>query len=121
MEYRSTNFGPPLFCNGKRSFYHLDNRGNKSARIYDTQWLFPRDRFPGRGRAYAGEDPKHPIYPVDGVFRVWKKSDPATTGAYDWKSVEYIVDSTEGKKYFHFFQHMLLGKSDPPCNTRSTY
>lgn len=29
MEYRSTNFGPPLLCSDKKSFYHLDNRRNK--------------------------------------------------------------------------------------------
>lgn len=112
MEYRSTNFGPPLLCNGRSSFYHLDNRANKSGRYYDTQWLFPRDRFPGRGRAYAEHDPNHPIYTYDKVFRVWKKSDPATTGAYDRETIDYIINSEEGKKYFHFFQYMLLGSEE---------
>jgi hypothetical protein len=41
-EMRSNNFGPPLFCSGKASFYHLDSRQNKSGRVLDTQWLFPR-------------------------------------------------------------------------------
>ena len=40
-----------------------------------------------------------------------EKSDPATTGAYDRASVEYIVSSIEGKKYWHFFKHMLLGQA----------
>jgi len=39
MEFRSNNFGPPLFCSNMSSFYHLDNRQNKSARIFDTQWV----------------------------------------------------------------------------------
>ena len=39
MEFRSNNFGPPLFCNGVSSFYHLDNRQNKSGRYFDTQWV----------------------------------------------------------------------------------
>jgi hypothetical protein len=49
-EYRSTNFGPPLFCKGQRSFYHLNSRKNKSGTDFDTQWLFPRDIFPRRGK-----------------------------------------------------------------------
>jgi len=39
MEYRSNNFGPPLFCNNQKTFYHLDNRQNKSGRVHDTMWL----------------------------------------------------------------------------------
>lgn len=112
MEYRSNNFGPPLFCNNRSTFYHLDIRFNKSARIYDTQWLFPRDIFPRRGRAYIDESPVYSTPSFDGVFRVWKKSDPATTGAYDFASVEYIVTSEEGRKYWHFFKHLLLGSEE---------
>jgi hypothetical protein len=48
----------------------------------------------------------------DGGWRVWKKSDPATTGAYDRVSVDYIVNSLEGKKFWHFFKHMLLGSEE---------
>ena len=77
MEFRSNNFGPPLFCNNRSSFVHLDSRQNKSERIYDTQWLFPRDVFRNRGRAYSDEDPKFTTPAFDGM---WKKSDPATTG-----------------------------------------
>lgn len=112
MEYRSTNFGPPLLCNGKKSFYHLDNRRNKSGMAFDTQWLFPRDKIPGRGRAYPDEVSADTTSSFDNVFRVWKKSDPATTGAYDRESVQYIVQSVEGKKYYHFFKHMLLGSEE---------
>ena len=111
MEYRSTNFGPPLLCNGKKSFYHLDNRRNKSREgIIDTQWLFPRDKF--HGRAFSNWDPNMATPAPDGVWRIWKKSDPATTGAYDRESVEYIANSEEGKKYYHFFKHMLLGSEE---------
>lgn len=114
MEYRSGNFGPPLFCSNRSSFYHLDIRFNKTASkgILDTQWLFPRDVFPGRGRAYAEENPAHATLPPDKGWRIWKKSDPATTGAYDKRSVAYIVDSIEGRKYWHFFKHMLLGSEE---------
>ena len=165
--YRSTNFGPPLFCNGKKSFYHLDNRRNKSGDPLDTQWLFPRDKY--HGRAYSKYvnygfyysmplssysisrspdlllsysaislafhnaiiliiimahhstpnstnkhryDPKDASLPPDGGWRIWKKSDPATTGAYDRESVDYIVDSEEGRKYYHYFKHMLLGSEE---------
>ncbi len=45
-------------------------------------------------------------------FDSWKKSDPATTGAYDVESIRYIVDSEEGRKYYHFFKHMLLGSEE---------
>lgn len=112
MEYRSNNFGPPLFCYNKSNFAHLDNRSNKSERIHDTQWLFPRDIFKGRGRAYGEENPLDTTPSFDGRWRVWKKSDPATTGAYDKESVAYIVDSEEGRKYWHFFKHMLLGSEE---------
>jgi hypothetical protein len=112
MEYRSGNFGPPLFCNNKSSFYHLDNRFNKSGTIYNTMWLFPRDVFKGRGRAYAEENRAYATPSFDGVWRVWKKSDPATTGAYDRETIDYIVNSEEGKKYWHFFKHMLLGSEE---------
>jgi hypothetical protein len=112
MEYRSNNFGPPLMCNNRQSFYHLDNRRNKTGTRFDTQWLFPRDKFRGRGRAYAEFDRTLASPSFDGVFREWKKSDPATTGIFDWETVNYIVKSEEGRKYFHFFQHMLLGSEE---------
>jgi hypothetical protein len=115
MEYRSNNFGPPLFCNGRSSFYHLDNRFNKSynnPRMHDTQWLFPRDIYSKKGKAIAEEVPDKATSSFDGIWRVWKKSDPATTGAYDVKSIAYIIMSEEGKKYYHFFKHMLLGSEE---------
>ena len=49
---------------------------------------------------------------MDGKFRVWTKSDPAFTAAFDKETVEYIVDSEEGRKYFHFFKYMLLGAEE---------
>lgn len=58
------------------------------------------------------KDPSKSYLPPDGNFRVWKKSDPATTGAYDLETIKYIVTSEEGKKYFHFFKHMLLGSEE---------
>lgn len=51
--------------------------------VHDTQWLFPRDRVRGRGRAYPDENPPDSSPSFDGVQRVWKKSDPATTGICD--------------------------------------
>ena len=112
MEYRSGNFGPPVFCNNQSSFYHLHNRFNKSGSVHDTQWLFPRDIFKGRGRAIAEESPHYATSSFDKQWRVWKKSDPATSGAYDRESVNYIVHSEEGRKYWHFFKHMLLGSEE---------
>ena len=64
------------------------------------------------GNANAFEDPKYSKLPSDGVFRVWFKSDPATTAVYDRKSMEYIVNSEEGRKYYHFFKNMLLGSEE---------
>ena len=52
------------------------------------------------------------VFLIIGQWRVWKKSDPATTGAYDKLSVDYIVNSEEGRKYWHFFKHMLLGSEE---------
>lgn len=34
------------------------------------------------------------------------------TGAYDRLSVEYITESIEGRKYWHYFKHMLLGSEE---------
>ena len=112
MEYRSTNFGPPLLCNNKKSYYFLDNRRNKTRTegTLDTQWLFPRDKF--HGRAYSNWDPNMATPASDGIWRIWKKSDPATSGAYDLESVDYITESVEGRKYYHFFKHMLLGSEE---------
>lgn len=93
MEFRSNNFGPPLFCNNRSSFVHLDSRQNKSARIYDTQWLFPRDVFRGRGRAYAEENPAFATPSFDQHWRVWKKSDPATTGTGSTRQLSVILIS----------------------------
>lgn len=112
MEYRSTNFGPPLFCNGGKTFHHLDNRRNKSGTMVDTQWLFPRDIQRGRGRAYSDWDPAMASPSFDNGWRIWKKSDPATTAIYDKVSVDYIANSVEGRKYYHFFKHMLLGSEE---------
>jgi hypothetical protein len=72
----------------------------------------PRDVFPHRGRAFAEENRNYASPSFDGEWRVWKKSDPATTGAYDRESVAYIVNSLERKKYWHFFKHMLLGSEE---------
>jgi hypothetical protein len=112
MEYRSNNFGAPLFCNGQKTFYHLDNRQNKTGKRLDTQWLFPRDIFPKRGRAIAEESPNYATPSFDGEWRVWKKSDPATTAVYDRETIDYIINSKEGKKYYHFFKNMLLGSEE---------
>jgi hypothetical protein len=49
---------------------------------------------------------------VDAQHRAWRKSDPGTSAAYDRKSVNYIIDSEEGRKYYHFFKHMLLGSEE---------
>jgi hypothetical protein len=112
MEFRSGNFGPPLLCNNQTSFYHLNNRFNKSGLIYDTQWLFPRDIFKKRGKAVRFENPQWATPSFDNIWRVWRKSDPATTGIYDRDSIRYIVNSVEGKKYWYFFKHMLLGSEE---------
>lgn len=112
MEYRASNFGPPVFCANQQNFYHLDNRRNKSSVRMDTMWLFPRDIYPGKGRAYESDNKAYALPSFDNGWRIWMKSDPATTGIYDRETIEYIVDSDEGKKYYHFFKHMLLGSEE---------
>lgn len=37
-------------------------------KILDTQWLFPKDTFPKRGRAIAEESPKYTTPSFDGVI-----------------------------------------------------
>lgn len=74
------------------------------------QWLFGKDHWKHYPNVF--EDPVKSSLPIDGVFRVWYKSDPATTAVYDRESVEYIVKSDEGMKYYHFFKMTLLGSEE---------
>lgn len=77
------------------------------------KWLFGKSIRKGKiGNVNAYEDSKYSTLPKDGVFRVWYKSDPATTAVFDRRSMEYIVNSVEGKKYYHFFKSMLLGSEE---------
>ena len=78
-----------------------------------VQWLFGRSNRKDRiGLVNAEWDASFSSLPQDGVFRVWCKSDPGTTAVYDYESVNYIVNSIEGRKYYHFFRHMLLGSEE---------
>ena len=70
MEFRSNIFGPPLFCRNASNFAHLDNRQNKSGRIHETQWLFPKNIYPRRGRAIAEEAPHYSTPSFVGRWRV---------------------------------------------------
>jgi hypothetical protein len=114
MPRRSGNFGPPLICEDINNFHRLDNRRNKSwsSPHHDTQWLFPRDCSKNKGYAYAEDGTAIGTNSYDGQHRIWKKSDPATTAAYDRESIRYIIESQEGKKYYHFFKYMLLGSEE---------
>lgn len=40
------------------------------------------------------------------------KSDPATSSVIDRESAEYIVNSEEGMRYYHFFKHTLVGAEE---------
>ena len=103
MEFRSNNFGPPLFCHNRSSFAHLDNRQNKSARILDTQWLFPKDTFRNRGRVSV-------LLCVEcfiGVcMKFMRESSPRREAVnFDDTSlfIDGIIDSLRGS----FFNHLL--------------
>ena len=76
----------------------------------------PSKRPVSRGRRHNGaEDVKtndKSLSSFDGQLRLWRKSDPGTSAAYDRESVRYIIDSEEGRKYYHFFKHMLLGSEE---------
>lgn len=74
------------------------------------QWLFGKDHWKQFPNIF--EDPMKSTLPIDNIFRVWYKSDPATTGVYDRESVDYIVNSDEGIKYYHFFKMTLLGSEE---------
>ena len=54
--------------------------------------MLRRDNWPDRGNAYVDYDPKYSIPSFDGQWRLWRKSDPGTTGAYDRASVDYVVN-----------------------------
>ena len=133
METRAYSYAPTLACYGAYTFYRLDTRLARN----DSQWLFPRAGSivggrarvvtrlaspgfvpealgQGRLRKSRNFDSTHgPSYSnVDGKHRAWRKSDPGTSGAYDFRSVRHIIDSEEGRKYYHFFKHMLLGSEE---------
>eukprot|EP01040_Poterioochromonas_malhamensis_P005249 gene5249-5629_t len=119
MVSRSSNFGPPLFCNKQSSYYRLDNRRNKSGLILDTQWLFPRDIFRS-GYAIGEERPDFTTKSIlDGQFRVWKKSDPATTAIYNRKTVNYIVNSVEGSEEHYYISLLYNWNKDDKNITKS--
>jgi hypothetical protein len=134
MEVRAYSYAPPLTCNAAQGFYRLETRGWNG-----TQWLFPREGTTrnGKGRAMirhpkrrggkkkpanrhaataagggAGDGDFGDLTSFDKKVRLWRKSDPGTSGAYDRESVRYIVGSEEGLKYYHFFKHMLLGSEE---------
>ncbi len=133
MEMRAYSYAPPLSCHGGFGYYRLETRVSRN----DTQWLFPRDGafrnsrgkantrqkdeeaqslyresfLSGQGRNF--NNPKGISYSnFDGEHRMWRKSDPGTSAAYDRRSAEYIVSTEEGRKYYHFFKHMLLGSEE---------
>lgn len=135
METRAYSYAPPLHCNGAHTYYRLDLRNARN----DSQWLFPRaGNLRDRSRVvtklaknYVPEEPVLPLHldpnrksrnfnvvratsysNVDAQHRAWRKSDPGTSAAYDRTSVNYIIDSEEGRKYYHFFKHMLLGSEE---------
>jgi hypothetical protein len=101
LEQKAALFGPLLTCNGQSSYYRLDNRRNKTVDGFDTQWLIAK--YPQNNRMMT------PIPAFDGAIRNWAKSDPSTTGIYDKETVDYIVNSEEGKKYYHFFKSTIMG------------
>lgn len=127
MEVRAYSYAPPLTCNNAQGFYRLDARG-----FNGTQWLFPNDgvikngkgramtnhrgggkRRSKRNRASTGRGlAEIELHNFDGEVRLWRKSDPGTSAAYDRETVRYIVSSEEGRKYYHFFKHMLLGSEE---------
>jgi len=112
MEVRAYSFGPVLSCGGEHSFYRLESRN-----VNASQWLFPHEESATspsvKPKANVEDAPYVGMHPsFDGVHRVWKKSDPATTGAYDRRTCEHIVHSEEGRKYYHFFKYMLLGSEE---------
>ena len=112
MPTRSLNFGAMLSCQNMKNYYHLDNRHNWTAKDpthFDTQWLFPKGFESVIGEATRSRNTSLSAPAVDNVHRIWMKSDPSTTGLYDFETVNYIVNSSEGRKYYHFFKYMLFG------------
>eukprot|EP01042_Synura_sphagnicola_P002731 gene2731-3324_t len=108
----SALFGPPLECNGVLFHYWLENRRNISLEIpghMDTQWLFSKAMHSNKLLGFAATPPSPRSSAissaVDGAHRLWVRSSPATTALYDHETVEYIVNSAEGRRYFHFFKN----------------
>ena len=117
MMMRSTNFGIPVTCSDNRNWYRLDPRRydmtNPENPRYNTQFLYTKEIWKDQ---YATKDgpyqPHMHIHNPDKIFRMWVKSDPMFTGAYDYESVKYILDSEEGRKYYQFFSRFLMGSEE---------
>ena len=105
-----------MTCADKKNYYHLDNRRNITAKVphhFDTQWLFPKSLHNNLlGSAAIARSPSCCAPTVDNTHRIWMKSDPGTSAIYDYETVEYIINSLEGRKYYHFFKYMLLGSEE---------
>eukprot|EP00602_Paraphysomonas_sp_CaronLab_P013673 CAMPEP_0185043118 /NCGR_PEP_ID=MMETSP1103-20130426/42727_1 /TAXON_ID=36769 /ORGANISM="Paraphysomonas bandaiensis, Strain Caron Lab Isolate" /LENGTH=427 /DNA_ID=CAMNT_0027583261 /DNA_START=1111 /DNA_END=2394 /DNA_ORIENTATION=+ len=110
----NSQFGLPLTCEGQSLLCRYNNRNAPKRWLtndtFHSQWLFGKDIWRDNVNMNFVKEWSAP--PVDNTFRVWHKSDPATTGVYDRESVEYIIRSSEGIKYYHFFKYMLVASEE---------
>ena len=117
MMMRSTNFGIPVTCSDNRNWYRLDPRRYDYTEPdnprFSTQFLYTKEKWKDQYATKDGPFQAHMhIHNPDKVFRQWVKSDPMFTGAYDYESVKYILDSEEGRKYYQFFSRFLMGSEE---------
>jgi hypothetical protein len=78
--------------------------------LFFVQWLFGKNIWTKFPTTHSNKAWSHP--PIDGIHRLWCKSDPGTTAVYDRETVQYVVNSDEGMKYYQFFSSMLLGSEE---------
>lgn len=124
MAARSYNYGSTVQCHGHHGYHRMDARRSlahhpsfpPALQGFDTQFLFPKSIY-NTSVVFAvhyqrEEDAQSYVPSFDRVFRTWKKSDPFFTGAFDRRTVEYIVDSEEGRKYYHFFSRFIMASEE---------
>ena len=116
---RTLNYGTATLCNDRRGHYRLDTRRNTTHDTpprFGTQFLYPKDdvrkKDPFAVWYHSVNDTSMYVPSADGGWRMWRKSDPMFTGAYDRESVKYILDSEEGRKYFQFYSRFLMGSEE---------
>jgi hypothetical protein len=96
---------------------NITGRSGSNRRTRTAQWLF--SRWPNTGKVVDNilsnkEDKSTARRAQDGSHRAWARSEPNTVVILDRKSADYIANSDEGVRYYHFFKRQVCNFSASP-------